>query len=180
MSQPRMTETLFRTPRFDVCKTRVSCDEGYFEEHYFISKSDAVSVLAVQGTEVLLLRVKRPMVRICYELPGGVIEKGESPIAAAERELREETGIRCTSLEKLGCLRPLPLTTELIHVFVTPVDLKDGQRLQRPFPSEGIESLAFFPMSDMQRMIEGGDIGLSADVHALILGLRWMRERPLE
>ena len=176
MSQLQKTETLFRTPRFDVCKATVSSVEGHLEEHYYISKSDAVSVLAVKDSGILLLKVKRPMASTCYELPGGVIEKNESPVAAAERELLEETGLRLTFLEKLGCLRPLPMTTELIHVFIGPVNMQQDERLEPPTLTEGIESLCFFTTSTIQKMIEEGDIGLSADVHALILGLKWIRE----
>jgi mutator protein MutT len=37
-----------------------------------------------------------------WELPGGKIEPGESPEAAARREVEEETGIRVSVVEKLG------------------------------------------------------------------------------
>jgi 8-oxo-dGTP pyrophosphatase MutT (NUDIX family) len=53
-----------------------------------------------------------------WQLPKGRIEPGESARQAAEREIREETGVTCRAIERLG---------EIQYVFTT----RDGRRIHK-------------------------------------------------
>lgn len=66
--------------------------------------SVTVAVLALTTElKVVLVRQFRPGPgKVLQELPGGRIERGESPLAAAARELREETGYRPGTLKMVG------------------------------------------------------------------------------
>lgn len=56
---------------------------------------------------------------LSVEFPGGVIEKGESPEAAAKRELLEETGYKAENLISLGKANPNPaFMSNHIHFFL--------------------------------------------------------------
>jgi len=53
------------------------------------------------------------------EFPGGVVDPGEEPAAAAARELLEETGYRAASIVHLGSCSPNPaFLSNRFHVFV--------------------------------------------------------------
>lgn len=58
----------------------------------------AVGVVCLRGDEVLLIRRGTPPRQGEWSLPGGRIEPGERAVAAALRELREETGVEARLL----------------------------------------------------------------------------------
>jgi ADP-ribose pyrophosphatase len=73
-------------------------------DYYRIVLADYALVFAVTGEDrVLLLRqYKHGLGRVCVGFPGGALKAGEDPRAAAERELREESGYVSSSWRSLG------------------------------------------------------------------------------
>lgn len=175
---PIASELLLRTPRFDICRATVRGRTGLPEVHHFIEKPDAVAILAVREGDLLLLEVARPVTgQKSFELPGGRIESGESPERAAVRELFEETGLSLEYLAPLGTIRPLPMVSERIHVYIGPVITSGGHNSLRLDSSEGIISAQYFSIDSIEILINTDKIGFSPDVHALILGTMWLRKQ---
>ncbi len=83
-------------------------------------EEDTVAVFAVtEGQTVLIAKQFRPGPgRVLYELPGGLIDKDETPESAARRELREETGFEADKLEFLGSYPADALSTRTRHSFL--------------------------------------------------------------
>lgn len=81
----------------------------------------AVAMVPVldDGRLVFVTQYRHAVRRRLLEIPAGTLERGEEPLAAVERELREEIGMRPGRVQAIGGLFVAPgYTTEYIHLFV--------------------------------------------------------------
>lgn len=79
-------------------------------ERVVLESVDWVNVVALTpAREVVLVRQYRfGTGRVTTEVPGGMVDPGESPEAAARRELQEETGYTGDTWTPLGSVEPNP------------------------------------------------------------------------
>jgi ADP-ribose pyrophosphatase len=76
------------------------------ETYHSLLQSDYVVVLArLPDGRIPVVRQFRPAVeQYTFELPAGLVDKGESPESAAIRELKEETGLDSVKVTSIGSL----------------------------------------------------------------------------
>ena len=81
------------------------------EDYYVLEYSDWINVLAItkDGKYVVERQYRHGTQSTDYELCAGTVEKGEDPLAAAQRELLEETGFVGGEWELLCISTPQPL-----------------------------------------------------------------------
>ena len=118
-------------------------------------------------TQVLLIRQFRHAAgETIWEIPAGVLEKGEKPIDCAIRELREETGARAEKVEHLTTIFTTPgFTDEKIHLFLaTEIELGTAN----PEDDEEIETI-IKPLGDVLEMVRDGTINDSKTISGLLL-----------
>jgi 8-oxo-dGTP pyrophosphatase MutT (NUDIX family) len=90
--------------------TSVSPLTGREHDFFLLEAGDWINVVPITDDgRVLLVRQYRHGTReMTLEVPGGLIDPGETPAQAAARELVEETGFRAGRIEAIGRVRPNP------------------------------------------------------------------------
>ena len=133
-------------------------------DFYILESTDWVNVIPITaGGEVVLVRQYRHGTReLTLEIPGGIVEPGDTPEEAARRELQEETGFEEKEMVLLGSVRPNPaFLTNRCYTYVA----KDVARvkMQEQDDKEDID-VEVRPLQEVPRLIREGEIA-----HALVL-----------
>ena len=150
----------YRGPVFSVTTDHVLEPGGVRARRDVVRHSGSIVVLAVDNhasePDILLERQYRHAAQsMMWELPAGRIDEGESELAAAKRELLEETGYTARRWKKLLHFYVSPgFLDETMSIYLA-LDLKPG--IAQPEADEKIQT-HFVPLSDALHMIGGGQI----------------------
>lgn len=99
---------------------RILLENGREAVREVIDHQGAAGVVAFdeEGKLLMVRQYRYPVGQELLELPAGKIDPGETPLACAARELREETGYCAERLTELGRVYPAAAyDVEMVHLY---------------------------------------------------------------
>jgi 8-oxo-dGTP pyrophosphatase MutT (NUDIX family) len=158
-------ERMARCRVFDVDRVRFAPPDGRDAREYFLVEApDWINVvpLTSDGRVVMIRQFRFGIDEVTLEIPGGMCDGTEPPLAAARRELREETGYDTDDFADLGWVHPNPaVQTNRCHTFLA----RNARRVGPPEPDddEAFE-VVMVPLGEIPALIKDGTI-----THALVV-----------
>lgn len=106
MKLPPQAKKVFTGTTFDVYQWEQEMYDGSFMTYERLHRTGTTDVIAVSGKSIFLNHQSQPTKPDFYSLFGGRVEKGEEYLAAAKRELLEESGMQSDSWELYKTYQP--------------------------------------------------------------------------
>lgn len=147
---------LFRNKYFDLHEDTVQLPNGALTK-YFINNPHgrAIHVLAIDAQKRMLVtkEYRHAVGKVMLGAIGGEVNKNETPLHAAKREMKEETGFNAKHWKFLGKYFANPARSGTVFYVYIATGLRPGQR--RPEPAEIIE-VEFLPLKRLDSMMKRG------------------------
>jgi ADP-ribose pyrophosphatase len=140
---------------------------GTAHEFCVVDAPDWVNIIALTGDRqvVMVKQFRHGTKEVTLEIPGGMVDEGDSPEQAALRELMEETGYRARSVTLLGVVHPNPaFLTNCCYTYLA-TDLEKVEGGEHFDDTEDIE-VELHPLPHVPALIRAGEVTNSLVVAA--------------
>ena len=159
---------------FTVHVDDIELPDGSKSFREIVEHSGGVCVAAITDDDELFFvrQFRYPYKRVLLELPAGKLEKGEDPLEAGKRELREECGVTADTIISMGTVYPtVAYCSEIIYLYAAKGLKSTSQQLD-----EGeFLSVEKIKIAEAVDMVMKGEISDSKTV-ALILKVNKLKE----
>lgn len=172
------SEYLFKDgPWLTIRKDKCELPNGNIMPAFYVQEyPDWASAFALtkDNKVVMINQYRHGIEKITTEVPGGVVDEGEEPAAAIQRELLEETGYQFESIEFLGRVCANPSTGDnYMHMFLA----KGGEKVaeQNLDDSEDV-AVVIYSMDEVKQLLKDNKIVQSLHVSCIFYALNHLGE----
>lgn len=117
--------------------------------------STGIVPFADDGSVVMTYQYRHAVGKYLLEIPAGTLEKGESALICAQRELEEETGFTAEDWLPMATVHILPAySDEVIHLFLARGLKHSSQNLDQ----DEILQVVRYPWDELMCLLEAGTI----------------------
>ena len=173
LSSKYLVKEKWATLRVDTCDLQ----NGIIKDDYYVLEyPNWVNAIALtEDNKIIMVRQYRHGIgEESIELPGGVVEEGESIEEGVKRELLEETGYRFETLEFLGKISANPSTTNnLMHMYLA----TGGEKVAEQNLDEAEEvEVVYYTLDEIKQLVKENRILQSLHVNCIFYALARLGE----
>ncbi len=153
--------------------------DGLESTFFVVENPDWANIVAVtKDREVVLIeQFRHGSGSMILEIPGGMADDGEDAIAAASRELIEETGYSPGRMIAIGQSFPNPaIQNNTIHHFLA---LDCEKTADVAFDDHESIVSRLVPLSELENLVHNGEITHSLAITAIYYAQRYLRNEGL-
>jgi ADP-ribose pyrophosphatase len=170
------SKVIHRGEIFSVRVDQVETESGNRTTREVADTQGASVIFALTEENKILVaeQFRYPHQKRMLELPAGKIDKGESPVQCALRELEEETGFKAGEIINLGELATSPgFTSEIIHLFLAR-KLEKGEENKGEWEKD--LQIFYFSLKEFEDKIYSGEIVDAKTICAFFLAKNKLKE----
>ena len=142
----------------------VSPRTGNEHDFHIIESRDWINIIPITADyQVVMIKQYRHGSReVTLEIPGGLVDPGDTPETAASRELLEETGYEAEQWARIGAVNPNPaIFNNCCHTFLA----QNLRKAKNPDLDQGEDiEVVLLPLSEIPDRIRKGEID-----HAIVI-----------
>jgi ADP-ribose pyrophosphatase len=168
----RSKELLDRRPWLQVIEQDVQLANGHVIEGYLLARTREYAVtfaLTDDGRVPLVQQYKHGAGKLFNDLPAGYLDANEEPLAAAQRELLEETGYVSKDWQRLSSVvLDTNRSGACAHMFLA----RGAHQVSAPRPDDTEDlMMQLHTPAQLLAMVRSGEIDSIASVTCLLLAL---------
>ena len=137
---PNNAQRAFKGVLFDVYQWKQKMFNGSFAPYERLKRPDVVNILPIIENKILLTEEEQPGTGVFLASAGGRIDPEELPLAAAKRELLEETGYEAANWFLWDAVQPVAKIDYAVYTFIakectkiSKQDLDPGEKIKLRF-----------------------------------------------